>query len=217
MPNETRIGRGFDIVSPFYDLCVYLAFGNTLNELQYEALNDITKSEKCLIIGGGSGKVLRSCLDLKVAVHYSYCELSKSMIIKTKARLTQTEISMVTFYQDWKTTTPDFDLIVLPFVLDCYTDIEVSRMLKNLSKKLSPNGHVLIVEFNEESIDGFQAKWWQRGFIKLLYLFFGIVAGVKTKILPPIFKIAEESNLTLKNRWARKAGWIQASFWQFIT
>lgn len=214
MRGDTGIGRGFDIVSPIYDLCVYLAFGNTLNNLQLEALSKIPACESCLIIGGGSGKILKQCIGLELANQYYYCELSNRMIQKSMRRLNKAVATKVKFANDVDSWTTKFDLIILPFVLDCYAETEVNQMINSLTKRLSTNGHILIVDFNEENIAGFQPQGWQRSFIRLLFAFFNLIAGIKTKRLPPIFKIAQQLELSLVNRWDRKSGWLQASLWK---
>ena len=118
------------------------------------------------------------------------------------------------FGNDWREPPLDFDLIILPFVLDCYTESDVELLLLDLNKALSNEGKILIFDFNEESIEGFQASWLQKTFIKILYIFFSSVSGLRTTKMPRIFTIAKLTGLELINRWDRKSGWIQASLWK---
>ncbi|MDC1221722.1 class I SAM-dependent methyltransferase [Salibacteraceae bacterium] len=214
MPSKTRIGRGFDFVAPIYDFCVNLAFGETFNELQSEAISKLSKSNRCLILGGGTGKILKACLEADLSKSYFYCELSDQMISKCKTRLSKSELDLLHFGNDWRESPLDFDLIILPFVLDCYKESDVELLLLDLNKALSSEGQILIFDFNEESIEGFQASWLQKTFIKILYIFFSSVSGLRTTALPRIFTIAKLTGLELINRWDRKSGWIQASLWK---
>lgn len=213
MPDQNRIGRGFDSLTPVYDACVYLVFKNTFNDLQHEALSSIGSVENCLIIGGGSGQILRSAIDLNIARQYHYCELSEKMIAKTKNRLSPEENQQVHFCADYNSINQSIDLILLPFVLDCYPTPVVSEMLTKLKKLSNQKGQVLIIDFNEEEISGFKPNSIQRLFLKLLYFFFKVFAGIEATSLPPIYTLCNKADLTLVRTWSRKKGWIRASLW----
>lgn len=214
MPSQNRIGSGFDLITPIYDACVHLVFQNTFDHLQVEALSYLEPSDHCLIIGGGSGKILRQAMDLNIAKKFDYCELSNRMIDKTINRLSTQERDRVHFYPDFKSAENKFDLVVLPFVLDCYPEQMVSEILDDIKKAITPNARVLVIDFNEERIvSNLKPSISQKLLLKLLYIFFRVVAGINAKSLPPIFTLCKKAGMQSVRTWERKGGWIQASLW----
>lgn len=214
MADPSRIGQGFNVLAPVYDWCVKLVFGSRVDALQKAAIQALSPTEDCLIIGGGTGKILRYALDHNLANRYVYAELSTKMISRTKDRLTNQELANVKFTTDCNSEKTRYDVIILPFVLDCYSELQVSETIDNLKMKLAQNATVLVIDFNEETLNGFSPSWVQKVFLKFLYLFFQFGAGLETNKLPPLIKLFRAKEFKLYQHQVDYGGWLVATFWR---
>jgi tRNA (cmo5U34)-methyltransferase len=217
MAKQSRIGSGFNLLAPIYDGVVFLFFGKAFSRLQQQLFSDLASAEKCLIIGGGSGEVLENAIAQNLASHYYYAELSDRMIKKTKSRISRLKTSYpIAFSNDWTTwKEQSFDVIILPFVLDCYSETELQSLISDLVSCLSPKGKILFIDFNQEDDFGYQAHFAKAGFISLLYAFFNLTTGISTKKLPAFNRLFRTHGLITEKRILIKKGWIQAVCWSF--
>jgi hypothetical protein len=209
----TGIGRGYDRVAGFYDLVVKLFFGNALLNIQGKALKQLPPVDHITIVGGGSGNILKVLFQQSKAKRYTYIEASDRMRTRAMHRLNAHECDRVYFSaaapEDLKT-----DLIILPFVLDCYPDDEVEDLLRSAKAWLNAKGSILIVDFNLEERQGFKGGWVQRKFIGLLYAFFTRIGGSRTQQLAPIFSIADDLLGQGTQLEAYRKRWILARCYQ---
>ncbi|MEZ4721554.1 MAG: class I SAM-dependent methyltransferase [Flavobacteriales bacterium] len=215
MPSTAKSKRGgFDVVAPFYDACVSLIFGDRLWEIQKKAIVALPKSNHCLIVGGGTGRILRYCIDRELAAKFTYAEPSDKMIAKTRARLNSQELASVRFVVDFDhaVSNAKFDLIIFPFVLDCFNEAAISSMIS----RIEGNPQILVVDFNHERIDDFAPSRMQRFFIELLYIFFRLTTHIEARRLPRILSVFKESGLCQNSIINDFKGWIQASTWSNI-
>ena len=215
MAKLSRIGKGFNLLAPIYDGVVFLFFGKAFSRLQQQLFSDLASAEKCLIIGGGSGEVLKNAIHQNLASEYYYAELSDRMIEKTKTRISRlNHPSSIEFSNDWTTwKEQSFDVIILPFVLDCYSETELQSLISKLVSCLSPKGKILFIDFNQEAEFGYEAHFAKAGFITLLYAFFNIVTGISAKKLPAFNQLFMSQGLIAEKRILIKKGWIQAVCW----
>ena len=218
MANAQKLARGFDLLASIYDTGVFMVFGKTLLILQKELVDQVAPVSTCLIVGGGTGAILRYGMDIQLANRYYYAELSGAMIKKTKNRLSTNEIGIVRFSQDVYSIDNQikYDLILLPFVLDCYESQEVQSMLIHFTSRLESNGKIGVIDFNNDSIDGLKPRFWQHIITRLLYLFFRFTVGLKPKRLPPIIPILKDSGLNCVWNKSKYNAWLQASVWAKI-
>lgn len=214
--NGDRVGQGFDLLSGIYDRCVALVFGSELIALQEEIIEDLPTKAHCLIIGGGSGRILRSALDRSLANEFSYAELSENMLQRTRKRLDEAELKHVRFGKDWKAliASRPVDYIILPFILDCYSEVSVARLLGQLSPHMTEKAELIIVDFNEVPISGRRPGLRKRLFIRLLYFFFAVAADIEARSLPPILLIAKREGFQCQKWIGKRNSWLVASRWR---
>lgn len=160
MQNE-RIKLGFNLLAPFYDFLSKLFFGNYLFKSQIYFLPDLRKCNHILIFGGGTGKILAELLKLNVGAEYTYVDISSKMLNKAKQLINHQYFHQVNFICGSYTDIPSdkkFDIIITPYVLDCFSDKGLSKAMEALheiSKKesfwlftdfhLPPNGSMKIL------------------------------------------------------------------------
>lgn len=211
MAVNSRIGKGFSALAPVYDHVVKLVFGSKLWQLQAFILKDLPAGENCLIIGGGSGKIMELALKQNLANRYFYAELSDKMIDKTKARVKDSR-QAIEYANEWKTwQNQSFDYIILPFVLDCYREESVNQFVSELSVCLAPQGKIVLVDFTKTK------NRLQSFFIKLLYLFFSAFTKIEARSLAPFKQIFQENGFEIEKEKALYRGWIQAIVWTKIS
>jgi ubiquinone/menaquinone biosynthesis C-methylase UbiE len=121
----------------------------------------------------------------KIASPIYYVDISEKMIRLARERLREKAPEFeqsVHFICGSVSDIPEgiqFDLIITPYVLDCFAEKELPGVLKILTDTLNEKGIWLFVEFN---VPG---KGPQRAFAKtvifLLYVFFALCCGLKQK------------------------------------
>ena len=215
MLTDPRVSHGFDRLSSVYDACVKLVFGNSISDFTKSSLLLLNPAEHCLIVGGGSGQVLVDAFDRELANHYIYCELSPKIIEAAKKRISQDDETRVSFIQNVETELGNnsIDIVIFPFVLDCFHESSINQLFGNLNPHLTENSQVLIIDFNREPIAGFAPSLFQKFFIAILYFFFRLFTGIEAKELPHIFSIMQKRGWTLIRNNSIKNGWIQGSLW----
>jgi len=208
-----RIGRGFDLVAPIYDWVLWLFFGRSIDRFQTQFIRETPHSKRVLIVGGGTGKILKMFLEKTDESHLVYAEYSQKMLERAKARLLPAEKKRVDFVRHSSDATGSFDCIVLPFILDCYMEPTLTGMLHDLKKQLNNSGQIVFFDFNLDPDQGYQPSVWKPRFIDLLYLFFRITAGIEAKKLPDFHTVFTQSGFDVTKKSLLHKGWIQAILW----
>jgi len=213
-PLSEKIGRGFDRLAPVYDGIVELTFGRSIELLQQETLSSLERKERVAIIGGGSGLILKQALDFRLGNAFTNAEWSEAMVNKTKERLSPEQMSSVQFTKNaFRSEGAQYDYILFPFVLDCYTEDGVIELLERAKKHLSPNGKVVVIDFNQEAGTGYQKSWIKEAFIQVLYFFFRMTTSIPGRALPPFHSLAKQTGLHLETAIYRSNGWLQGTVW----
>jgi len=169
----------FNFIAPFYDLLARIFFGRSLQITQQFHLSKIGSEDKVLILGGGTGQVLRWLPDCDV----TYLELSTAMIARAKKR------GQAQFIQaDFLTHSLDqkFDWIVCPFFLDCFDVENLNKVLLKIHSHLNNSGQLMVTDFQNNG------RWVFRTKLATMLLFFRMAASLKTKELLRIDQCIKE-------------------------
>ena len=119
----------FNFVAPFYKSLSRLVFGDTLVQAQRYFLNQIPIGSKILILGGGDGALL-SYLDITYKV--DFVEMSSKMIALAENQDYLCEVNFV--LGDESILTESYDVIITPFVLDCFKEDKLQEVLQKLDQ-----------------------------------------------------------------------------------
>lgn len=167
----------FNFIAPFYDRLVKLFYGNRLNIAQEYFLSSIQNNSTILIIGGGSGEIIKSIDEMVSGCHLIYLEASEKMI--QLAHKNKPRFNVVEFYHhsvfDFSSS-QKVDIVITPYFFDLFSKREVLQIMKRIKPRLNPRAHWLNVDF-------VKAGFWQNLQLKCMYLFFWLVAGVKNTSL----------------------------------
>lgn len=215
MPDHNnRVGYGFDRLAPFYDFVVWVVFGKRLSRFADAAISSLHHSKNCLIVGGGSGEIIRQCFEQAISEQYFYAELSAKMIQRAKSRFMDEELSKIKFGNDWESLigSQKLDLVIFPFVLDCLTQTNVEKFIKALRPKLDSNAQILIIDFHELKANGSFTRNLKNAFISLLYFFFRFATGIEAKSLPNINRVMIDNAFQVTESKSILDGWITAQY-----
>lgn len=181
----------FNFIAPFYDRLVKLVYGNKLNIAQEHFLSSLKKDSTILIIGGGTGEIIKS-IDEKVSgCHLIYLDASEKMI--QLAHRNKPRFNVVEFYQssvfDYSSS-QKVDIVITPYFFDLFSKSEILKIMKTIKPHLNPMAQWLNVDF-------VKAGFWQKIQLGSMYLFFKLVAGVKNTSLVEMDEIFADFDFIL--------------------
>lgn len=163
-----------------YDRLARLVYGKAIREAQRVHLPLLRSARNVLIVGGGTGWLLRDVLELDPAVRIVYVEASGKMLELSRKCIQNTDSNRVTFVHGTELTLedlPQFDAIIANFYLDLFTSMELSDVLARLKRTLRPNAKMLCTDFVNNT-------WWQGALLSIMYRFFRLTTGLQNKQLP---------------------------------
>ena len=197
-----RAAFGFDLVAPVYDFFTSLFFAGRLHRAQTALLPHLISPKSILIFGGGSGKILIDLLKHTAAEKIFYVDISRQMILHAKRRLAalaadKKTMPSVTFICGSLPEVPQmqFDLIVTPFVLDCFPPVVLREVMQVLSAKLAARGQWLFTDFH---VPAGTMRAPAATLTRVLYFVFNLLCGLGVNSLPDF--AAEFSALGLQVR-----------------
>ncbi len=171
----------FNRVAGSYDLLGRLVFGNTLQKAQLVYLSLVPAEANVLILGGGTGQVLKYLLSVNSSCRVWYIEASSSMIKSATKNIREMNNTMrVNFIHGTHDSIPGdirFDVVIANFFLDLFSH-RLNTVIRKIKDALQPNGDLLITDF----VDG--GKVWQKVMLSSMYLFFNTTCKIEAKALP---------------------------------
>lgn len=201
MRTSRRIRSGFNFFASSYDFFSRLFFGNSILHSQTFLLPELKKCKSILVFGGGTGRLLVELIQRDMAGHYSYVDISDKMISISRKRLEQSipeKKHLPQFICGSVNEIPvdqKFDLIITPYVLDCFGGEDLTEIMRQLDAHLTPNGTWLFTDFN---IPG---KGLNKSFsllrIRAMYFAFNVICGLGIKRLPDFKNEFEKLNYTI--------------------
>ncbi|HXC04571.1 MAG TPA: class I SAM-dependent methyltransferase, partial [Bacteroidia bacterium] len=185
--------KGFDRLAPVYDSLARFFSGNGIERAQLHFLGLLRPAQRILVFGGGTGVLLPHLLRLNPGAQIWFVDLSGEMIRKAKKRVEQEcprQLQDIHFVEGSYTDLPEsgrVDLMITPFVLDCFRDPELGRVMKALASRLASGGQWLFVDFTNP----------EPGYVKpfasflhtCLYFFFNLFCHLGVRKLP-LFSLA---------------------------
>lgn len=187
--------NNFDKIAGFYDPIKSLVFGKKLNRAYLHFLSRLNEGDHVLIIGGGTGKILR---DMPFNVRVTYVEKSRVMIRHARryAQL-DTEFYWADFLQF---ESPDtYDWVICPFFLDVFDSEHLTQVIEKIKNFLKPDGRLIVTDFKP-------GERLQKLFVRFMYWFFKITTNIEAAKLLDIDEYVlkgglegEESVFFMKN------------------
>lgn len=220
MPKLSRIKKGFDFLSPYYDFLLYITSGNYIPRSQLLLADSFPDADKVLILGGGTGTFLIDLLSLYKVKKVVYVDISSGMIRQSKKRLGFNK----QFYEqvDFRTGSLEviekeekFDFIITNYFLDVFPETDLQGIISNLIQHLKEGGSWLVTDFHHGS-NNYKSRIFPV-ITALLYLFFRAICRIKCKRLPDISKIMQNRKLHLEKEAFMLKGLLRTAIYRKIT
>ena len=196
----------FNRIASFYDLLKKIVFQSSLDKASFSFLEDIPENSQILILGGGSGALLSY---LKKSQKVIYIEKSSAMIELAAKRKFNCSVEFVEAdIMEYKFNA-NFDAVITPFILDCFSVTSLLVLMDELKHQLKNNGLWLQADF-------YPQNKFHKFFIKVMYVFFWISAGLRIKAVPDFEKHFKKGELQLIKKVSFKRGFIQSRLYRKI-
>ncbi|MEM8938053.1 MAG: class I SAM-dependent methyltransferase [Bacteroidota bacterium] len=165
----------FDPIAPYYDFLSRLVFGKKIIESQIYFTKKIQKNDKILILGGGTGHLLRY---FPKGSQIDYLEKSEKMIQFAEKRKCGLSIQFLHF--DFLKFKSDhrYTVVICPFFLDCFHLENLNHAIKKIKSLLQPYGLLIVTDFEKSQTD--------KSLSFLMHLFFKIFVNLESKSLKSI-------------------------------
>lgn len=191
LPPAPRHPADYGPLARYYDLLASLAFGGSLRRAQRAALAaglaglPAAPSPRVLVLGGGTGWLLRPLWRQCPTAQVLYLEVAPPMLARTAWHLRRSPpppgaaIELRQGSEMALKPGEQFDAIVTFFVLDSFLPEALPGALARLDAARRPGAPWLVAEFRPA------AGGWRRGLLDTMYWFFGWAVGLQARQLPP--------------------------------
>jgi tRNA (cmo5U34)-methyltransferase len=177
---DAQLNR-FNWMSASYDLLTRSIFGKHLHDAQLFYLKEIPQNGNVLLIGGGTGWLLKELIHINPTCKIWYIEASSSMITAAKRKINVADQRKVFFIHGTENSIPQgiqYDVVITNFFLDLFSPATLALVISKIKASLRLNGVWLISDFIH------QDKWWQKVLLSTMYFFFRLTCGIESGKLP---------------------------------
>jgi len=177
--------NSFDRIAPVYDRLAGMVFGTAIQDAQRAHLDALSTAREILILGGGTGWLLKDLLQRNLSARITYLEASQRMIDQARKSLMDADRLRVAFVhgtEEWLLEENRFDAVIINFFADMFTAPELVKILQRLDLVLRPGGQLLCTDFVDD-------VRWQRALLSAMYTFFKVTAGLRNHQLAPWRKL----------------------------
>ncbi|MBC7398647.1 MAG: class I SAM-dependent methyltransferase [Mucilaginibacter sp.] len=172
----------YDNSAWFYDRLSRLVYGNALVNAQVYLLPYVPVNSNVLIIGGGTGWILEELAGIHpTGLTITYVEISaKMMALSQKRGCGNNKVIFINQPAEEVSFFEEFDVIITPFLFDNFKESTLQQVFTHIHHPLKAGGLWLNTDFK------LTGKRWQNVLLKSMFLFFKIVCGIETSVLPDI-------------------------------
>lgn len=169
----------FDWIAPVYDRLARLVFGHRLTHAQEVYLPEILPGSSVLILGGGTGKLIRALLEVQPDCRVTFVEASEAMLLRAK-KWNQGSPNIEYVHGTEHSILPgaSYDVVITPFYLDMFREDQLSGLVKLIGRSTRVPGKWLVTDFYSPGTIG------QRWLLRIMYLFFRVTTGIDASSLP---------------------------------
>ncbi len=204
-PNFNRIARPYRYLE-------YLTLGPLLQRTRLHFLPHLLVSRQALVLGDGDGRFLARLLAANPHLHAEAVDISPSMLQLLAKRASAPRLT--TIQADARTFEPQhgpYDLVVTHFFLDCLTEPELESLVARLAPHLSPDALWLVSDFRIPVTGPLRLP--ARILVRLLYLAFRVLTGLRTNRLPDHAAALSRNSLQLLHRHLTLGGILTTELW----
>ena len=192
-----------DHIAPWYRWIEYAGCGRALERRRKAFLSDVSDARRVLTLGDGDGRALAALLAAAPHACVDYIDVSSRMLALARARAGTEHV--VYRKEDARTAalpTAEYDLIVTHFFLDCFDETDLDPLIARLARAATPQARWLISEFRGNG-----------GLVRVLYVFFRIATGLRTRRLVDHHPILKRHGFRLMRREDSWRGLLASELW----
>lgn len=206
---DSKVATGFNRLAPIYTILTQIVFGKTLQQAQVHVLHSIKPGNHVLILGGGSGDLLKSLLKQQSQITVDYIDISSKMI--QLARKKTESLSNVNFIVGTEQNIPNrtYAVVITNFYLDLFSDSTLPHVIQKIKRHLTPGARWLVADFVEE-------KSWHRIMLWCMYLFFRTIARIEASQVPDWQSTLEKAGMHAINSKKFYCGFIKSSVYESV-
>jgi ubiquinone/menaquinone biosynthesis C-methylase UbiE len=192
-----------DAIAPWYRWLEYAGFGRALERRREALLGDVADARRVLVLGDGDGRALAALLRANLRATIDYVDVSAGMLELARARAGDGRVryhhadALAMRFEDGA-----YDLVVTHFFLDCFGARDQERLVERVGCALSPGARWLVSEFREPGL-----------FVAMLYWFFGITTGLRTRELADHHETFERNGFRLERTESARGGRLVSELW----
>ncbi|MFZ6009654.1 MAG: class I SAM-dependent methyltransferase [Bacteroidota bacterium] len=200
----------FNSIAPYYDKLAGAIFGRSIQRAQLHFLSEIPDGSTILILGGGTGWILRELFQRKPASKVTYIEASSAMIGQSKMQAQQFSRSIHFIHGTERSLRPDqkFHAVITNFYLDLFSETILRKVVQQVRSQLKQGGFWLVSDFVNDR------KWWHRLLLWIMYRFFNSIARVEARVLPDWQSILKHHQLREEKTQVFYSGFIRSSVYR---
>jgi ubiquinone/menaquinone biosynthesis C-methylase UbiE len=172
----------FDRIAPLYRWMEYASFGPMLARCRNAHLAALGGARCALVYGDGDGRFLARLLRLHPALEVDAVDSSAAMLQLLRR---QTNGLARLHHADALAFTPPahgYDLVITHFFLDCFSNVEIERLLDRVTPQLASGARWLVSEFAIPPRGLRRVAAW--AVVGGLYRAFGLLTGLAPRSLP---------------------------------
>jgi ubiquinone/menaquinone biosynthesis C-methylase UbiE len=176
------MSSNYDNSAWFYDRLSRLVYGNALINAQVYLLPYVPSNSTVLIVGGGTGWILEELARVHpTGLTITYVEISAKMMALSKSRnYGDNKVTYINQAVEEVIFSEKFDVVITPFLFDNFKEGTLQQVFNHLNNQLKTGGLWLNTDFQ------LTGKWWQNVLLKSMFLFFRVICGIETSVLPDI-------------------------------
>ena len=190
----------------------YVGFGRELERRRFRFLADVAGARRVLLLGDGDGRFLARFSLTNSQASIEYVDSSARMLELARHRAGANRVHyQLSDALSLSLPAARYDLICTHFFLDCFAEQEIDLLAARLAVAVRPGGQWLVSEFRQPE-RGWQAAWaWL--WLRLLYYFFGIATGLKTRKLVDHRRVLARHGFRLGREETSWFGLLASELW----
>jgi len=202
-----------DPIARWYRFFEYGAFGRELERRRFAFIAETAHCKHALMLGEGDGRFLERFLDQNPDATLDYVDSSAGMLSLARPRAGVHQARVSFHHADvlaWTPLRDNYDLIVTHFFLDCFSQHDLAILIRAIAGHAS-QAKWIVSDFRQprRGLAAVRAACW----LKLLYSFFGITTGLKTRALPDHRTILAANGFRLERAIESEAGLLTSELW----
>ena len=197
--------NSYNGIAPFYDLLGDVVFFGALTRAQKAHLGLIPPRAKILIIGGGTGRILKNIRASNPESDITFVDASAEMLSRAKRRIPKDpKLNFIHGRVDDIPSDAQYEVIMCHFFLDQFSNVEIRSLGGIIRRKLSGKGMLMVSDFVADAR-------WKRVIIRGMYAAFAMAGAVKRKDFPEWERVLEEAGFSVNAKASLFADFIRSN------